>query len=85
MVIVYHSAFIKKSKKLSSGEKKKLTERLRIFGLDEFDPVLNNHALKGRYQGSRSINVTGDLRALYLKRGNTVIFTTVDSHSNLYK
>ena len=51
---------------------------------DEFDPVLNNHALKGKYQGYRSINVTGTLRVLYKSEGETVIFITIDAHSNLY-
>lgn len=85
MVINYHKDFVKKSKKLTSGEKKKLIERLRLFGKDEFSPTLNNHALKGKYLGHRSINITGDLRALYKKRGNIVIFTIIDTHSNLYK
>ena len=51
---------------------------------DEFDPILNNHALKGKYLGYRSINITGDLRVLYKKEGNMMIFTVIDTHSNLY-
>ena len=62
----------------------KLKQRLRLFGLDKFNPILNNHALKGRYSGFRSINITGDLRAIYKQVQEDVIFATIDSHSNLY-
>jgi addiction module RelE/StbE family toxin len=85
MVIVYHKNFIKNSKNLTSREKTKLVERLRIFGKDEFNPILNNHALKGKYLGHRSINISGDLRALYKMSGNKVIFVSIGSHSKLYK
>lgn len=52
--------------------------------INEFDPLLNNHALGGKYAGFRSINITGDLRVLYKKNGEFVIFVKIDSHSNLY-
>lgn len=84
MVINFHKDFIKDSRKLTTSQKDKLIQRLKLFGQDEFNPVLNNHSLKGKYQGYRSINVTGDLRALYQKNGDKIIFTTIDSHSNLY-
>ena len=51
---------------------------------NEFHPILNNHALSGEYEGYRSINITGDLRVLYRREGEVVIFVTIDSHSNLY-
>ncbi|KKU10503.1 MAG: hypothetical protein UX13_C0010G0003 [Candidatus Woesebacteria bacterium GW2011_GWB1_45_5] len=84
MVVTYHKSFIKSSKKLTQGQKQKLIERLRIFGQDEFNPVLNNHALKGKYKDYRSINITGDLRAIYKQEGNMAIFVEIDIHSNLY-
>lgn len=84
MVINYHKDFVKSSKRLIVREKEKLIQRLKLFGQDEFDPVLNNHALKGKYLGYRSINITGDLRAIYKKNSTEVIFVALDSHSNLY-
>ena len=84
MIIRLHRDFEKKYKKLRDTEKKRFKERRDFFVKDEFDPLLNNHALKGKYLGHRSINITGDIRALYKKQGNVVIFTTIDSHSNLY-
>ncbi len=85
MVITYHKDFIKGSQKLIQAQKQKLTERLRIFGQDEFNPILNNHSLKGRYRGFRSINIAGDLRAVYKKEAqDKIIFVAIDSHSHLY-
>ena len=85
MNIVYHKIFLKDYKQLSPTQKEKLEKRLRLFFLDEFNPILNNHPLKGKYLGYRSINVTGDLRAIYKKINNTALFVTIDSHSNLYR
>ena len=84
MTIVYHKAFLKTYKKLSLKIKNKFKERLAIFIEDKFNPVLNNHALRGKYQGYRSINVTGDIRAIFKRTAKEAIFVTVDSHSNLY-
>ncbi len=85
MFIDFHKDFTKNFKKLSPKIKKKFQERLLLFEKDEFDPTLNNHALKGKWLGYRSINVTGDLRAIYKRDGNTAIFVTVNSHGNLYR
>lgn len=85
MTIIYHKNFIKELKKMAPGIKRKFKERIRIFSGDEFDPVLNNHALRGRFQGYRSINVTGDLRAIFKRTTNAAIFVTIGSHSSLYR
>lgn len=85
MRITLHKNFEKRYKKLVASEKEKFKNRRDIFLKDEFDPILNNHPLRGEYQGYRSINVMGDLRAIYKKIGKVAIFVTVGSHSNLYK
>jgi len=84
MIIVYHNDFAKKYKKLPPKIKEKLESRLRLFTKDEFNPILNNHALKGKYTGYRSMNVTGDIRAIFRKEARDAIFVAIDSHSNLY-
>ena len=84
MRIKLHKNFEKSYKKLTQAEKKKFKERRNLFLQDEFNPILNNHALKGNYLGYRSINVTGDLRVIYKREENLAIFVAVDSHSNLY-
>ncbi|MCL4366180.1 type II toxin-antitoxin system mRNA interferase toxin, RelE/StbE family [Patescibacteria group bacterium] len=59
-------------------------ERILLFQKDQFDPVLNNHSLKGQYLGYRSLNISGDLRAIFKINGSEVIFVAIGSHSNLY-
>lgn len=85
MTISFHKSFTKSFKKTNIKAQKKFQERLVIFEKDEFNPILNNHALIGKYKGLRSINVTGDLRAIFKREENEAIFVAIDSHSNLYK
>ena len=86
MIIRFHKNFEKQFKKLQKSEKEKFKQRADIFLKDEFNPILNNHPLKGEYLGYRSINITGDLRAIYKPKGRDVmIFVAIDTHSNLYK
>lgn len=85
MKIVLHRNFEKKYAKLRKQIKAHTKERLALFLRDEFHPLLNNHPLRGKYMGYRSINITGDFRALYRRRGSDDrIFTFIDTHSNLY-
>ncbi|MEX2007434.1 MAG: type II toxin-antitoxin system mRNA interferase toxin, RelE/StbE family [Candidatus Levyibacteriota bacterium] len=84
MIIDFHKDFTKDFKKLSSKAKKKFQDKLILFEKDEFNPILNSHALKGKYQSYRSINVTGDIRAIYKKNDNSAIFVVIGSHSKLY-
>ena len=74
MTISYHRNFTKKFIKLSPRQKKKFQERQVLFEIDEFNPILNNHALTGEYKGYRSINVTGDIRVVFKREDDTVVF-----------
>ena len=84
MIIDFHKDFIKNFKKLSPKAKEKFKQRQLLFEKDEFDPVLNNHALKGRWLGYRSINVISDIRAIFKRDTESVLFVAIDKHSNLY-
>ena len=59
--------------------------RREIFNQDPLNPQLNNHPLTGKYKGLRSINVTGDWRAIYSERDGIIIFEALGTHSQLYK
>jgi addiction module RelE/StbE family toxin len=85
MRIDFHKNFIKQYGKLPIKLKEKYDERLEIFKNNPFAPELNNHSLHGEYIGMRSINITGDLRALYKIRDDCNYFIIIDTHSNLYK
>ena len=84
MIIQLHKNFKKQYEKLTDSQKRKFKERRDIFLQDEFHPILNNHALKGKYQGYRSINVSGDIRVIYRKESGDVFFVSIGSHSKLY-
>lgn len=86
MRAVFHKSFEKRYSKLRPSEKQRFKERRDVFLIDPFNPALNNHALLGKYRGYRSINVTGDLRAIYKIIGKDLaLFVIIDSHSNLYR
>ncbi len=85
MVIRYSPKFIKQYRKLPAKPQDQFDDRLRLFRTDPTAPSLRLHPLKGRYQGYWSISVSGDLRAIYLERGEEVIiFAFIGTHSQLY-
>lgn len=85
MIITFHKNFLKSYKKLRKGEQIKCDERIALFMHKQFYPLLNNHTLSGKHKGYRSINITGDLRALYEPVSKkTALFIIVDTHSKLY-
>lgn len=87
--IEFTKSFLKDYRASSMKIQKAFDERLKIFKADRFSDVLNNHSLEGAYMGFRSINITGDWRALYTleARGEktTCIFRMMGTHSKLYK
>lgn len=86
MLINYHKNFGRKLNKLKPNEQQKTIERINLFIIDSYNPILNNHPLKGKYLGYNSINISGDLRAIFKYISDSkCIFITIDSHSNLYR
>lgn len=86
MIIETTKAFDKQYTKLNYKVKISFKSRLGLFKANPFDVRLRNHSLKGRYLGYRSIDVTGDIRALCTVRADTIIiFGFIGSHSQLYK
>jgi addiction module RelE/StbE family toxin len=84
--IYLHHNFIRQYRKLKKSVKKKFKERRDIFLSDPYHPILNNHPLKGKYEGYCSINIGGDLRAVYKRLNNeAILFAEIGSHSNLYE
>jgi addiction module RelE/StbE family toxin len=86
MRVDYSKRFLKDLKKYPSKIRFAFAARLEMFITDKFHPLLNNHSLTGAYAGCRSINVTGDIRAVFEEydKGQTVHFITIGSHSELY-
>lgn len=85
MRAVFHKNFKKQFKKLRKNEQNKFNAQLAIFIENPFDPLLNNHPLQGKYEGFRSINIGGDLRAIYeMAEKDIAYFIAIDTHSKLY-
>ena len=85
MVIKTTKAFDKQYAKLNIKAKTLFRKKLELFSTNPFDARLRNHSLKGKYLGYRSIDVTGDVPALYTARGDMIIiFGFIGSHSQLY-
>ena len=85
MNVNFHKRFLKQYKKLRAIQKK-INERLFLFQHNPYHSLLGTHALSGKYKGYRSIDITGDVRALYEPIGkDAAFFITVDTHSNLYQ
>lgn len=84
MTISYSDNFVREAKKFNKQQRQKLHERLCIFSNSPLHPILRNHPLKGKYKAYRSIDITGDVRVLYLQEEDEAIFDTVGTHSQLY-
>ena len=86
----YSRVFAKQLKKAPLKIKEAFRKRREIFFENPFNPQLNNHQLTGDYKEHRSINITGDWRAIFTqnldKEGNkTILFKLIGTHSQLYR
>lgn len=85
MIILFHRHFSKTYQKTPVKIRKYFRSRLKLFVENPFHPLLNNHALHGDLVGYRSINITGDIRAVYkVLDEQTVEFALLGSHGELY-
>ena len=89
MLLTFSKRFAKQRDKVPRSIQIALRERIKLFSKDLFHPLLKNHALIGQYKGYRSINVTGDWRAIYSERKindqKIIIFEILGTHSELYQ
>lgn len=89
MKVQYTNKFKKQYKKTDKKIREAFKQRRNLFLQNPLDPQLRDHPLKGEYKGYRSINVTGDWRAIYSKRktedDDVIVFELLGTHSELYK
>ncbi len=86
MRLLTSKTFDKAYAKIPDKVKIKFKTRRDLFLENELHPLLNNHPLAGEYAGFRSINITGDLRAIYYRLSeDTVVFVSIGTHSQLYQ
>ena len=85
MKALFSKTFEKQYARLPQGIQKKTKERIRLFKKDPRNPLLRIHKLKGKKKPLKSMNITGDYRALFIQKGkHLVIFYRVGTHSQLY-
>lgn len=89
MTIRYDPDLLKKLKKVDVRIRRGFKKRLEIFIKNPNNSQLHNHALRGKWKGCRSINLTNDWRAIYEEKteGDKTIayFVTIGIHKELYK
>ena len=84
MTLYFSTRFSKRRDTLPKGMREKLSDRLRLFAREPFHPLLNNHSVEKRFPGCRSINVTGDYRAIFKEQDREIVFVNIGTHSELY-
>ena len=82
---ILYKNFKKKFAKLSPKIQNKFYERWVIFQQNKFDPILDNHSVDKKYPGCRSVDITGDYRAIFREEDGIAIFVNIGTHSELYK
>jgi len=81
----YSKKFTKQYTKQSIDIKNKFIDRQTLLATDFFSPILNNHKLSGEYLGCKSINITGDIRAVFEEISEDHIeFIAIGTHGELY-
>ena len=83
--INYSRKFDKQLKRAPLEVKTAFLKRRELFIQDQFHQQLNNHKLSGKFKNYRSINITGDWRAIYSEYDDTIVFEILGTHSQLYK
>lgn len=85
MVVSFGKNFHKGYEKLSKKIQEQFWNRLELFKEDQNNPQLNNHKLHGKYYGFYSINISGDIRAIYEQTEKSkFLFIKIGTHSQLY-
>ncbi len=86
MKVRYSKKFVKQLAKQPEKIKHGFKLRLQLFEEDKYHPFLSNHALHGDLEGYYSINITGDVRAVYqILDGEIYLYDMIGTHSQLYK
>ena len=84
MTIRYEKSFKKSLRHLKQQQKHQFDERLRLLLANPADTRLRLHPLKGKFTGYYSINVSGDLRAIFRREDHRLTFILIGTHSQLY-
>jgi len=85
MRIGYSKQFKKQYKKLHENNRDKFVAKLNLLVENPNNPTLSLHKLHGKLKNYMSINITGDVRAVFVYvSSDTIDFVAIGSHSDLY-
>lgn len=88
MNVAYDPAFVKKLKKIDIRVRNNVKEKILLFSKEPQNLSLNNHSLRDEYRGYRSIDITGDWRAIFrvefVGEERIAYFTNIGTHKELY-
>ena len=86
--IKYGTRFRKHYSKADKKIKTAFAQTLEVFLEDPNHPQLRNHALRNKYFGYRSINITEDWRAVFkikhIGKQKIIVFHMLGTHEDLY-
>jgi addiction module RelE/StbE family toxin len=84
MEIRYTNKFRSQYHKADKQIKAAFAQALELFLVDPHNPFLRNHALRDKFAGFRSIDVTEDWRAIYREESGRFYFSDLGTHEELY-
>jgi len=86
MIISFHKKFKKRYKKYPTKLQVQVDLRIQLFVQNQYNPILENHQLHGRFSGKSSINITGNIRAIYsILEDGSFEFKYIGTHPELYE
>lgn len=83
--IILHRNFERSYARQIAEVRDAFRERAKLLLIDPDHPLLAPHPLQGKLKGYWSINVTGDVRAVFKREGYIAIFVEIGTHDQLYR
>lgn len=85
ITIIFSKRFQKQYRKLPQNLQKQTKLRIELWKEQPDNALLRRHRLGGKMSHVYSINITGDLRALYeVIDDNVYLYEMIGTHSQLY-
>ena len=83
--ISYSSHFLRKVRKLSSADQKKLSQKIEISKKNPSDVRLRTHALSGRLKNYFAFSLDHSQRVIFIKpKPHVVLYIDVGTHDEVY-
>jgi len=86
--IRWEESFTKKVKKIIKSDpsfKYRLTEKIKLFAKNQFDPMLRTHKLKGKLKNYWAFSVDYDYRILFrFNEDSSINLINIGDHDEVY-